>query len=546
MTPPWRGNQRRRQRPMNQRGTPSWIPIRQSCLPDRDSSRARHVRMRAACLCIPADVGAPTSASLRAAVGESTYSGVACSLRVMANRRSAVLYAAFALSGVAALLYEITWTRLLTLFLGHTVAAVSTVLAAFMGGLAAGAALAGRVAPALSPAAALRAYAGVEVFVAVCSLAVPFALAALEPMLARRVRRRARRPVVRRRATRLCARRGDRPGGRDGCDPAARRARWRRRRSRNRRQCWPAVRGEHVRRGRRRRTGGLRPPASARHAADDWRRGGAESRRGCGRVVAGESTVTSIPESRSQPALAPGTVRGRPVDARSPAPTRLAAVASARRARPSLRRLALVAVGVSGAAAIVQQIAWTRIVALAMGPTTFALSAVVAIFIGGLALGAFAGAWVAGRTTSVAPLVAALCGAGLLALMVLGGVPWAVIRVAEAVAAPGVTFGTLVRSHAILLAVSLLPLTLALGAVFPLVLGVATIRQARQSRSARRSRPCTSRTPRARSPARSPAAFGWCPRSGWKARSAPARSRCWPRAAWWRSVPSADGGRPRP
>ena len=134
------------------------------------------------------------------------------------------------------------------------------------------------------------------------------------------------------------------------------------------------------------------------------------------------------------------------------------------------------AVAVSGAAAIVQQIAWTRIVALAMGPTTFALSAVVAIFIGGLALGAFAGAWVAGRTTSGVPLVAALCGAGLLALMVLGGVPWAVIQVAEAVATPGVTFGTLVRSHAILLAVSLLPLTLALGAVFPLVLGVATIR----------------------------------------------------------------------
>ena len=44
-----------------------------------------------------------------------------------------VLYAA---SGAAALVYEVTWTRLLTLQLGHTVAAASTVLAAFMGGLA--------------------------------------------------------------------------------------------------------------------------------------------------------------------------------------------------------------------------------------------------------------------------------------------------------------------------------------------------------------------------------------------------------------------------
>jgi spermidine synthase len=44
----------------------------------------------------------------------------------------------FALSGAAALIYEVTWTRLLTLQVGHGVAAASTVLAAFMGGLAVG------------------------------------------------------------------------------------------------------------------------------------------------------------------------------------------------------------------------------------------------------------------------------------------------------------------------------------------------------------------------------------------------------------------------
>src|SRR5438552_2019954 len=59
-----------------------------------------------------------------------------------ARRRLFVgLYAA---SGAAALVYEVTWTRLLTLQLGHTVAAASTVLAAFMGGLAIGAWIAGR------------------------------------------------------------------------------------------------------------------------------------------------------------------------------------------------------------------------------------------------------------------------------------------------------------------------------------------------------------------------------------------------------------------
>ena len=43
----------------------------------------------------------------------------------MFSRRHAfvVLYAA---SGAAALVYEITWTRLLTLFMGHTVAAANS------------------------------------------------------------------------------------------------------------------------------------------------------------------------------------------------------------------------------------------------------------------------------------------------------------------------------------------------------------------------------------------------------------------------------------
>src|SRR5438876_39735 len=62
----------------------------------------------------------------------------------MFSRRQAFVLL-YAVSGAAALVYEITWTRLLTLFMGHTVAAASTVLAAFMGGLAAGSWLGGRI-----------------------------------------------------------------------------------------------------------------------------------------------------------------------------------------------------------------------------------------------------------------------------------------------------------------------------------------------------------------------------------------------------------------
>src|SRR2546421_10593973 len=103
----------------------------------------------------------------------------------------------YAASGAAALVYEVAWTRLLTLQLGHTVAAASTVLAAFMGGLAIGAWLAGsfdslaRSAPehqlaqdrrfALTP---LRVYAALEIVVALTALVLPLALSATVPVLA--------------------------------------------------------------------------------------------------------------------------------------------------------------------------------------------------------------------------------------------------------------------------------------------------------------------------------------------------------------------------
>src|SRR5712671_1661573 len=101
----------------------------------------------------------------------------------------------YAASGAAALVYEVTWTRLLTLQLGHTVAAASTVLAAFMGGLALGAWLAGwnglkavpyvRVVTSIGDVPSfLRAYAILELLVAASALAIPFALRASVPALA--------------------------------------------------------------------------------------------------------------------------------------------------------------------------------------------------------------------------------------------------------------------------------------------------------------------------------------------------------------------------
>ena len=95
---------------------------------------------------------------------------------VRGRRLLVLLYAA---SGTAALVYEVAWTRLLTLQLGHTVASASTVLAAFMGGLACGAWLATRL-----RLRGLRAYATLEIVIAVAALLLPLGLAATAPILA--------------------------------------------------------------------------------------------------------------------------------------------------------------------------------------------------------------------------------------------------------------------------------------------------------------------------------------------------------------------------
>ena len=89
----------------------------------------------------------------------------------------------YGLSGAAALLYQVAWSRLLTLHMGHTVAAVGTVLAAFMGGLAAGAALGGKVAPRLDPRLALVWYARLELAIAGFALLIAPGLIALQPLL---------------------------------------------------------------------------------------------------------------------------------------------------------------------------------------------------------------------------------------------------------------------------------------------------------------------------------------------------------------------------
>ena len=92
--------------------------------------------------------------------------------------KRAALLVVFTFSGASGLVYEVLWTRRLTHIFGSTTLAVSTVLAAFMGGLAAGSYFLGAWAD-RHRERALRTYGLLEIAIGLLALAVPFLLDAV-------------------------------------------------------------------------------------------------------------------------------------------------------------------------------------------------------------------------------------------------------------------------------------------------------------------------------------------------------------------------------
>lgn len=81
----------------------------------------------------------------------------------------------FFVSGASGLAFEVVWTRLLGLAIGHTTVALTAVVAAYMGGLAGGSAwFAGRLRNGINP---VLLYAGLEAGIALLALAFPLQLA---------------------------------------------------------------------------------------------------------------------------------------------------------------------------------------------------------------------------------------------------------------------------------------------------------------------------------------------------------------------------------
>ncbi|MCC7126583.1 MAG: fused MFS/spermidine synthase [Acidobacteria bacterium] len=363
----------------------------------------------------------------------------------------------FALSGAAALVYEVVWTRLLTLQVGHGLAAASTVLAAFMGGLAVGAAAGGRVGQRLDPRAALRVYAGLELAIAAAALVLPWIFSALTPLLAAAYQDGrggfafgALRFILS--LTLLAV-----PAAAMGATfPIATR--------------WMA-----------RHAAALSHDAGVLYAANTL--GATAGAVAAGFVLLpalGLMGATLVGVALNVVAAAGAWYLAGQVDTATPpvpppVPSRGTRVVTVTEdGRPMLAALAL---GVTGFASLSLQVVWTRLLASILGPTTYAFSAVVALFVLGIAIGASIGARLVTRgTRPVGTLAVVVALSGVFALASAAAVDWALLDIARLVATPGVAFRDVLLREWLVTALLLLPLAITFGAAFPIALAVAARR----------------------------------------------------------------------
>lgn len=311
---------------------------------------------------------------------------------------SGVVALAFFLSGATGLMYEVVWVRLLGLIFGHTVHAITTVLVAFMGGLALGSYLCGRRVDRLNDL--LKVYALLEIGIGAYGLFTPWlleaaqraylvyahtfepsfgALTSLQFVLSTAVLlvptslMGATFPVL----SRFVVQDGGTVGGRVGALYA-----W---------NTFGAVAGTYL-------VGFHLLPALGMR-------------------------MTLISTALLNFAVAGGVLLaarrwGHPILVRGPEPQRVMAVERA--VRPTSARVLLLGAALSGAVAMIYELAWTRALTLVIGSTTYAFSAMLLSFLIGIAAGS---AWVArraSRAAATAGLFASLqFAAALLSLVVL-------------------------------------------------------------------------------------------------------------------------------
>jgi spermidine synthase len=128
---------------------------------------------------------------------------------------------------------------------------------------------------------------------------------------------------------------------------------------------------------------------------------------------------------------------------------------------------------VSGFVALVYEVTWTRVLAMTLGPTTYAFSAMLVAFIAGLAIGSAIAATVAHRARRPGVgLGIAMIAAAAAALLASARVDQLPLTVAAAAGQADASFTSVFALQMVLAIAMQLPMTIALGATFPLAIAM--------------------------------------------------------------------------
>ena len=151
-------------------------------------------------------------------------------------------------------------------------------------------------------------------------------------------------------------------------------------------------------------------------------------------------------------------------------------------ASPLGARLTVIALGVSGAVSMVYEVCWTRAISLVIGSSTYAFTAMLVAFLVGIAVGSAVYSWLAGnRRPSAAVFSMLQVGIAVTAaatLVFFERIPELFLHFVGMSQSP--SFIQLV--HFVVSATSLLPFTLLIGATFPCAVAVAAHGAARVGR----------------------------------------------------------------
>jgi spermidine synthase len=376
------------------------------------------------------------------------------------HRDRRIFVACYAVSGAAALLYQVVWTRLFSLQLGHTTAASSTVLAAFMGGLAAGAWAGGRIRIDSSRRLVVLS-AALELFIGAIGMVLPGVLHAAEPLLAWAYANGSAATFFTLLRVALSLLLIGVPAAAMGATfPIA--------------VAWLAPAVDASAPSRRDvpaiAAGALYAANTAGAAIGAISAGfwlipamGLRATTWIGLALNIAAAAGALWLSRRPQAKVAREQRSKP-----PRAARAVAVAS----RPAI---AAAAAGLSGFLALVYEVAWTRLLALVMGPTTFAFAIMAASFITGIAVGSFAATRLARRITNATVWLG-----GTLILTIVtapAAASFAASRLPMFIAAQvnaGAAFEAILLQQVLAAAAVLLPTSIALGASFVLAVVAAT------------------------------------------------------------------------